>query len=331
MTRVYHYSLVFNSFKLFECTSSKLKPKFIEMHRIPQISLAESIHTYLIPSLADVLTGFGLSTLLEFSRTSPEMTHFIPICAGILFAACVLFTVHPIHPPAWVSMCNATFSLVLTLSLVLNLLSQLCPPSGGELSLIPAYVLLCIPRMSPSGRALALQCCLTLFLVCVFVVLPTSRHVRPDGDVGVGLSLAVSVGAGSLLQTFNTFDSLNSFDRDLHHSRWWGVLGIVSKGFLLVLLGAVRNTSLYHFMYDRSNTVPVELFVSYGVLLLFACMQAASVWFGLLKDNMGRRLVVRIQHILYALIVAAAWVYPLQLHGLRVLLLVVLLVLNLVF
>lgn len=302
--------------------------------RIAHISLAESIHTYLIPSLADVLTGFGLSALLEFSRTSPGMTHFTPICAGILLAVCVLIAVHPIHPPAWVSMCNATFSLVITLSLVLNLLSQLCPPSGKELSLIPAYVLLCVPRMSPSGRALVVQCGLTVFLVCVFVALPTSRHVRPDGDVGVGLSLAVSVGAGSLLQTF---DNVSNFHGNLYHkpSRWWGVLGVVSKGTLLVFLGGVRNTSLYHFMYDRPNTVPEELFAGYGVLLLFACMQAASVWFGLLKEMLGRhaqwRLVVRIQHILYALIVAAAWVYPLQLHGLRVLLLVVLLVLNLVF
>jgi hypothetical protein len=80
----------------------------------------------------------------------------------------------------------------------------------------------------------------------------------------------------------------------------------LSKGALLVLLGVVRNTSLYHFMYDRPNTVPEELFAGYGVLLLFACMQAASVWFGLLKEILGRqaqwRFVVRIQHILYALI-----------------------------
>jgi hypothetical protein len=37
---------------------------------------------------------------------------------------------------------------------------------------------------------------------------------------------------------------------------------------------------------------------------------------------------VRIQHIIYALIVAAAWAYPLQLHGLRVMVLTALLALN---
>jgi uncharacterized protein YacL len=111
--------------------------------------------------------------------------------------------------------------------------------------------------------------------------------------------------------------------------------GIVIKALLLVLLGTARNTSLYHFMYERANTVPVELFVGYGILLLFACMQAASVWFGKLKDVLGRkaqwRLIVRIQHIIYALIVAAAWAYPLQLHGLRVLLLLLLLALNVIY
>ena len=298
------------------------------------LHLPELIRAYLIPSLADILTGFGLSTLLEFSRTSPEMHHFLLICAGILLVACLLAVFHPLRPPAWVSMCNATFSLVVTLSLVLNLLSQLCPPSGKELALIPAYVLLCIPRVSPSGRALVVQCGLTLLLLCVFVALPTSRHVRPEGDAGVGLSLAVSLGAGSVLQTFGSVDSTwecNQRDK----SKLWAVAGVLSKGLPLVLLGSIRNTSLYHFMFERPNTVPVELFAGYGVLLLFACMQAASVWFGLLKEILGRqaqwRLIVRIQHIIYALIVAAAWVYPLQLHGLRVLLLVVLLALNLVF
>jgi hypothetical protein len=290
--------------------------------------LAESILTHLVPSLSDLLTGFGLSTLLEFSRTSPEMQYLLPICVCILLAVGGLVAVHPIRPPAWVSLCNATFSLIITLSLVLNLLSQLCPPSGKELSLIPAYVLLCIPQMSPSRAALVLQCCLTLFLLAAFMVLPTARHVRPVGDVGVGLSLAVSVGAGSLLQTFK-------YNTDEPSKGWWAALGVLIKGFFLVLLGSVGNTSLYHFMFERPNKVPVELFAAYGILLLFACMQAASVWFGLLKEILGRqaqwRLVVRIQHIIYALIVAAAWVYPLQLHGLRVMLLVVLLALNIVF
>jgi hypothetical protein len=45
---------------------------------------------------------------------------------------------------------------------------------------------------------------------------------------------------------------------------------VISKGLLLVLLGSMRNTFFYHFMFDRPNTVQVELFVGYGVLLLFS-------------------------------------------------------------
>jgi hypothetical protein len=296
------------------------------MHRM---SITESIYTYITPCIADVLTGFGLSTLLEFSRTSPEMQNLTSICVGVILAVGVVVAFKPFHPPAWVSLVNSTFSLVITLSLVLNLFSQLCPPNGKELSLIPTYVLMCVPRTSPTGNALVLQCGITLLIVCIFLVLPTSKNVRPDGDVGFGASIALSVAAGTLLQTFSSHqDEYFVFQRD----RWWDVAGVVSKGIILVILGSVGNTSLYHFMYDRPNTVPMELFIAYGILILFACMQSAAVWFGNLKKVMSGhaqwRLVVRIQHIINALIVAAAWVYPLQLHGLRVFLLVLMLIFN---
>jgi hypothetical protein len=303
------------------------------MQTLPSMPVSESVYAYLIPPFADLLTGFGLSTLLEFSRTSPELHNFIPISVGAVLAAGAVALWHPFRVPAWVSLCNSTFSLVITLSLALNLFSQLCPPNGKELSLIPVYVILCVPRMSPSGYALAVQCGLTVFLICVFLILPISSHVRPEGDVGTGVSLAVSVTAGSLLQTFSLHpDEYMIFHPNFQQSRWWCVLGVVGKGTLLVVMGAVSNTSLYHFMYDRFSTVPNELFIGYGILVLFACVQAAAVWFGNLKEVMGRhanwRLVVRIQHIINALIVAAAWVYPLQLHALRVLLLAFVIILN---
>jgi hypothetical protein len=295
------------------------------------MSLAEIIYTYLVPEISDVLTGFGLSALLEFSRTSPEMNQLTPICLGVILASGALYALIPSFSwvPSWISLCNITFSLVITLSLFMNLISQLCPPSGKELSLIPAYIILCIPRMSPSGKALVLQCCLTLFILCVFLVPPTSPHARPDGDTGIGLSVAVSVAAGCLLKTFGLeLDECSLYER----SRWCGLCGVIFKGLLLLLLGSVKHTSIYYFMYDRPNTAPLEIFIGYGILLLFACMQTASVWFEKLREVLGRqvqwRLVVRIQHIIYALITAAAWAYPLQLHGLRVLILVLLLVLN---
>lgn len=298
-----------------------------------QMSLADSVHTYLIPCLSDLLTGFGLGALLEFSRTSPDMQYFLAICLGVAVAAGVLEYLFPSrNVPPWLSLCNATFSLVVTLSLTLNLLSQLCPPSGKELCLIPAYVMLCVPRMPPSTRALALQAGFALFLLLVFMALPTSRSVRPDGEMGSGWMLALSVLAGASLQT----RGFHSEAIDLYlvqPGRLWPAGSVFCKGLLLAVIGMVSNTSLYHFMFERPNTVPIELFIGYGVLLLFACMQAASVWFSVLKEVLGRqakwRLVVRIQHIIHALIVAAAWVFPLQLHSLRVLVMGVLFWVNL--
>lgn len=293
---------------------------------------AEAVHAYLVPCLADVLSGFGLSALLEFSRISPDMQFYTAQCIMVLVSISIIILFGPSRKvPVWLALCNTTYSLVLTLSITLNLLAQLCPPSGRELSLIPVYALLCIPRMLPSTKGLALQAVLTLLMVAAFLTLPTSRHVRPTGDVGSGFSLVVSLGIGVALQTFR-------WERDeCMHSDWqgrqWQALSIACKGMLLVLLGSVSDTSLYHFMFDQPSTVPKELFVGYAELLIFACMQTASVWFVQLKDVLGNqmqwRLVVRIQHIIYALMVAVAWTYPLQLHTLRLAITSVLFTLNL--
>ena len=288
-----------------------------------QATLYDSVLTYLVPCLCDVLSGFGLCALLEFSRTSPGMHYFLAICIGVVLALGVLQFFLPYkRVPAWLALCNTTYSLVVTLSLSLNLLAQLCPPSGRELSLLPAYALLCVPRAPPSCRALAMQAGETLLLVGAFLMLPTSDHVRPSGDVGGGVSLAVSLAAAAGLQTFEWRDDyLFCQGRD----GTWMAGGVVAKGLLLVLLGTLMDTSLYHFMHDRPSNVPKELFVAYGTLLLYACMQTASAWFGQLREALGSqakwRLVVRIQHIIYALLVAAAWAYPLQLHALRLMLL----------
>ena len=304
------------------------------------MQVSESIYTYLVPCIADVLTGFGLCALLEFSRISPDMHYFVAICMGVIIAVGALPFALPCQKiiPAWVCLCNSTYSLVLTLALSLNLLSQLCPPSGKELCLIPVYCLLCVPRMPPSGKALAMQAGAATLLVMVFLMLPASQTVRPSGDVGGGLSLALSMFAGSWLQTFDLHNSvglLHSVHSEAYKQhRWWSSLSFVCKGFALLLLGIAGNASLYSFMFERINTVSNELFLVYGTLLLFSSMQAAGTWFehlkGVLKDQAKRRLVVRIQHVIYALIVAAAWMYPLQLHSLRLIILNFQIVLNLI-
>ena len=303
-------------------------------------NMLDLIYIYVFPCLSDVLIGFGLSTLLELSRLSPEMKYFTIISVSMLLVLGMLCLLLPPCQklPVWVSLCNTTYSLVLTVALSLNLLSQLCPPSGKELSLIPVYALLCMPRTPPSCRALGLLACASVLLLGAFLVLPTSRHARPSGDVGNGYMLAVSLLAGGWLQTFGPPEQLcyeqqcaalrSAYD----YSRFWRAGSVMCKALLLVLVGSERNTSLYHFMYERPNTVPMELFLLYGTLLLFGCMQTASVWFAQLREVLGSqakwRLVVRIQHIIYALIVAAAWVYPLQLHSLRVIILSALIALN---
>ena len=99
-------------------------------------------------------------------------------------------------------------------------------------------------------------------------------------------------------------------------------------------LASTSNTSLYHFMFERPNTVPHELFVGYGILLVFACMQTAARWFGQLRQILNRatcRAVIRMQHIIYALVVGAAWAFPLQLGMLRVIIVTALVSVNLVY
>jgi hypothetical protein len=291
------------------------------------MSLADSVHTYLVPCVADLLTGFGLGALLEFSRTSPDMPYFMLICLTVLAAAGAIELISPCRrAPPWLALCNTTFSLVVTLALTLNLLSQLCPPSGRDLCLIPAYVLMCVPRMGPSSRALALQAGAAVLLLGVFMVVHTSTgvqgNIRPSGDVGSGWMLAMSFLAAVGLQTF-CFKSEALELQLVRPSKLWRAGAVVCKGLLLVVVGAISDTYLYNSMFDRQGITPVWLLCAYGVLLLFACMQAASVWFWNLKEALGQRvkwrLVVRIQHVIHALIVAAAWVFPLQLHSLRVL------------
>jgi hypothetical protein len=266
------------------------------------------------------------------------MHYFVAISMGVILAVGALSLSRTCQKtlPVWVSLCNSTYSLVVTLALSLNLLSQLCPPSGKELSLIPAYCLLCVPRVPPSGKALVLQAGVAMLLILAFLVLP-SRQVRPSGDVGSGASLALSMLAAVGLQTFdgNGDPTVVFVHGQIKQNKLWRLGSLMCKGFLLLLLGITKNTSLYSFMYDRLNTVSSQLFIVYGILLLFACMQTAAVWFEHLKQVLGSqtkwRLVVRIRHIIYVLVVAAAWVYPLQLHSLRLMILTALLVLNLIF
>jgi len=131
---------------------------------------------------------------------------------------------------------------------------------------------------------------------------------------------------------FSTFDTADK--QILYYNKGMAAMvTVLLKGGILLMLGMTRDTSLYHFMFERENTVSYWLFVAYGSLLVFASMQTAAQWFGQLKLLLGRtqRTVIRLQHILYAILLAAAWAYPLQLHLLRSIITALLLSANLVY
>ena len=94
--------------------------------------LSEPVRAFILPGLCDLLTGFGLACLLEFSSVSPDAGGFVLTVAGSVLAGMLITYLLPrTHaPPAWLSLCNSTFSLILTVSLCLNLMAQLCPPTG---------------------------------------------------------------------------------------------------------------------------------------------------------------------------------------------------------
>ena len=297
----------------------------------------EAFHAFFVPCVSDILTGFGLTALLQFSGVSPDLDNFLLVGFGGVLAAVLLNSLAPCQPlPPWVQMCNSTFSLLVSLSVCLNLLSQLCPPTGKELSLIPVYVILCIPRVAPSSLALVLQCFLTLILASAFLLLPTSSSVRSNDtgpmDVGTAVALFEAV---FFACAWNTFDATEHSVYPHHKSGMlMRIFGGLIKGALLMWLASTSNTSLYHFMFERPNTVPHELFVGYGILLVFACMQTAARWFGQLRQILNRatcRAVIRMQHIIYALVVGAAWAFPLQLGMLRVIIVTALVSVNLVY
>ena len=296
---------------------------------------SEDVHVFLVPWLSDALSGFGGACLLQFSALPPSADNFRLVGASAVIAALLFTYFKPcrLAPPVWLGLCNSTFSLLMSLSLVLNLLAQLCPPSGKELSLIPAYVLLCIPRIAPSRLALAVLSAITgVAALCFsFSSLPS---VRPSGteplDTGQSMALFITVLFSSLFSTYETANEMHL----LSNTGGMTMLGVLLKGCLLILLGSLEGSSIYYFMFERASSVRYELQVLFGVLLLFACMQTAALWFGQLKALLSRsssRAVVRIQHIIYALLLAAAWAFPLQLQMLRQLIVACLLALNVVF
>ena len=273
--------------------------------------------------VCDVLTGFGLVCLLQFSAVSPNSNLLWIVASSVLLGMGIAFCAPCARLPNWLRLCNSTFSLLISLAVLLDVMNQLCPPR--EFSLIPVYILVCTARVRPSLAALQLLAVLTVLLALVFISWSLQRGARPQGtdplDLGSSLEVALTVAFACVCSTF-----------DAHHDRTWSVIGVFVKGFLLFWLGSAGASPVYYFMFERDGAVPVPPLVLYGILLLFACMQTAAKWFEDLKalfTHSSARALVRIQHIINALLVGAAWAFPLQLHLLRCLLVAVLLAANL--
>jgi hypothetical protein len=280
------------------------------------------------PSLCDVLTGFGAACLLQFSALSPSAA-FQAVVFGAGLCAVLFAHLVPRRPtPPWLGLCNATFALLVGLSLSLNVVAQLFPPRGKEFALFLAYALLCVPRVRPSRLALITLAGMTGF-VLLWCLVPFPQGVRPEGAPTGGELIAAFLTA-FFACAFSPFDE-GSEAGLLFHSARADALGVSLKAGALVLLGSLQQAQVYFFMFERANPATPALQVCYGVLLLEACMLTAAAWFGHLRAMLSRasnRVVVRMQHIIYALLLAAAWCYPLQLQLLRQLLVCLLLALN---
>ena len=158
----------------------------------------EALHVFVLPALRDVLTGPGLACVLGFSVVSPDAGNLaLCVAAGVLAAALYALLTPRAQQrslPEWLSLCGATFALLLNLAVFLNVMGQLCPPA--ELSAAPAYVLLCdvcVARVGPTRLGVAIQCCLTAIALGAVLLVSTEASARPGRAEALDMGSAVEV------------------------------------------------------------------------------------------------------------------------------------------
>jgi hypothetical protein len=313
--------------------------------------------------MSSLLTSPGLLALLSFSRYSPDTLGLLPtVISSVCISLAIFIIFHDKRRKAlpFVCLANTTFGLVVTMAVLLNIIAQLCPPQGKELALIPVYVLICMARVGPSMVAYALQALFSLALAVAFLFSTTNRSARPGNsdknpDPGENMDFfnIIEILACTLYactpQLTGIFDWLRVGTGTewvwveskngwyLHTGLGIGAAATVARGVVVIFLFLSSNSVIYNFFYPP-KAVPVSnvYMVLYGILLAFSCMQLAACWFNALQkcvEQITRSAftaskLARMQHILYALLVASAWIYPLQLASLRVGAVIVLLVLN---
>ena len=255
---------------------------------------------------------------------------------------------------------NNSFNLIITIAVLLNVASQIFPDKGRELALIPVYVLLCCSRLCPSETTYAVQGIATvLFALDTFLFTHSSKHARAQTDESIQSSSPQFLAIFDVFLTHvyactqlhsGVFYASREWERpkwvwNAAQAKWylnsqWAplLLANLSRCIFLALVLVSKEAVIYHFLVSKSEGVNHYALVGYGGLLLLGCMLLGSSWFLCLKDlgedilgkNISGKKTVRLQHILYVIIVAGAYIFPLQMVELRLGLTAILLMINFV-
>jgi hypothetical protein len=295
---------------------------------------------WVLPQLGDAISGSGLLVLLELCSTRVE--NWVAVgCAVVGFIAALVLKA---ASPLWLRAATLLFNLTVSLSVCLHVFASLCPPEGKEFALIPVYLLLCMsrPRIAVlSGVALGLM---SLAFVTVFLGVVGLSPGVIDSQLGSDLSssdetlsgclwifLAAAYGAlPHMLPVYlSDYDSTPlPFDIPFE----FVVAGGVCRLVVFAAVGLCKSALLSLFLAPTWSSLhsaqPNYLSAFFGICLLVACMHMSSAWFEQLKlltaILSGRaytaRRLVRLQHVLIAGLVGAAWAFPLHLGVLRVVL-----------
>jgi hypothetical protein len=284
--------------------------------------------------LGDVISGAGLFVVLALCSSNLEdWVKTACVCAGFVVALVTRTRVGLFFQTA-----NLVFNLVVTLSVCLNLFAHLCPREGKELALCPVYVLLCLsrPTLTPlSGVVLGL---ITLSFVGAFLVALGADTTVVDSPLSITLSTSDSTALECLsLFVVSVYGSLSQMMPEYSpHDDTRAPFKLVLAGgacrlILFAAVGMGKSALLSLFLAPTQREMyphpPNYLSALYGICLLVTCMHMASAWFEKLKAITallsGRayaaRRLVRLQHILNAGILGAAWAFPLYLSELRTL------------
>ena len=252
--------------------------------------------------LLDVLGGYGVMALVINNGS----VHLPTVCAA---AVTGLIYAHFMAPKyAFHNLCNTTLSLILTLSLCLHILQSV---SSQSMAFMPVYILLCIPRAALAPISITVCCLLTsaMLIYCILPHHPETEIRRAVDPTSLFLHVFFAVANDTSFHILGCMQRKSSIGRFI-------------KAAMLILL-LTRNSPLRNVLTDTASK---ETAIYYSILLLFQSMLAAASWFSHLQCVLlfaNKRTLLRIQHIFYALLVAAAWAFPWNMNGLRIFVIVI--------